>query len=124
MPYNYNNTHEGQLVVYPPPGWSLHLTFVNKQGITHNAILLKTNVSTPGNLAQDGIILAQIPHDAMKGGFLVNGESGSVTVNDLSPGTYWIACALNYPTPHAEEGMWIWLIITQDTTLPYYVITS
>jgi hypothetical protein len=53
---------------------------------------------------------------------LVNGESGSVTVNDLAPGKYWIACAFDYPIPHVMEGMWVVLIVANQVSTPYYEI--
>lgn len=124
MPYNYNNTHSGQLVVYVPANWNLRLVFINKEGTTHNAVFLRTYATAPINLTQGGTVLAQIPSDAMNGGFLVSGSSGFAIVRNLTPGTYWVACALTYPTPHAEEGMWIVVKVSTDVTAPYYTITS
>jgi sulfocyanin len=124
MPYNYNNTHNGQMVVYVPANWNLRLVFINKEGTTHNAVFLRPYATAPINLTEDGTVLAQIPSDAMQGGFLVSGSSGFVIVRSLTPGTYWVACALTYPTPHAEEGMWIVVKVSTDVTVPYYTIAS
>ena len=84
MPYNYNNTHNGQLVVHIPAGWNLRLVFVNEEGTTHNAVLLRPYVTAPINLTEDGTVIAQIPEDAMRGGFLVSGGSGVTTVRNLA----------------------------------------
>ena len=124
MPYNYNNTHYGQLIVHIPSEWNLRLVFINSEGITHNAVLLKPYVTVPLNLTEDGTIIAQIPENAMNGGFLVSGELGVTTVTNLTAGTYWVACAMIYPTPHAEQGMWIVIEVSNNVTTPYYSITT
>lgn len=124
MPYNYNNTHNGQLVVHIPADWNLRLVFINQEGTTHNAVLLKPYATAPINLTEDRAVIAQIPENAMQGGFLVSGGSGVTTVTNLAPGTYWVACALTYPTPHAEEGMWIVIMVSSSVTEPYYTITG
>ena len=84
--------------------------------------MMQANAPTPTTIEPASNIIAQIPHDAINGGFLLNGESGSVTVNDLASGKYWIVCAFNYPVPHAEEGMWVVLTVTNQVTTPYFVI--
>jgi sulfocyanin len=89
MPDNFNNTHYGQLTVYVPANWTLRLTFVNEEGIQHNAVLIQPNVTSPtADPIQDGAVLAQIPRDAFAGGFMATGESGSAVVRNLAPGTY------------------------------------
>jgi hypothetical protein len=50
MPYNYNNTHNGQMVVYVPANWNLRLVFINKEGTTHNAVFLRPYATAPINL--------------------------------------------------------------------------
>jgi len=125
VPYNFNNTQYGHMVVYVPENWTLNLVFINQEGITHNAVLIKPDVPIPTfDLANDGTIIAQIPENAMNGEFLVSGQSGSAVITNLSPGTYWIACAMAFPTPHAESGMWIVLQVSATVATPYYTVTS
>jgi sulfocyanin len=125
IPYNFNDTQYGHLVVYLPSNWTLSLVFINREGITHNAVLIKPDVQVPTfDLASDGIVLAQIPQNALAGKFLVSGQSGSAVIADLSPGTYWVACAMSFPTPHAESGMWVTLEVSDDVASPYYVLLT
>lgn len=125
IPYNYNDTQYGHMEIFMPTNWTLDLTFVNQEGITHNAVLIKPDVAIPTfNLVSDGVILAEIPRNALGGSFLVSGESGSAVVEDLPSGTYWIACAMSFPTPHAESGMWIVLQVSNNVTTPYYVTNT
>jgi len=122
LPYNFNDTRFGRMVIYIPANWSLRLVFQNQEGFPHSAVLMQANAPSPTIIEPTSDIIAQIPHDAINGGFLLNGESGSVTINDLTPGKYWIACAFNYPVPHAEEGMWVVLFVTSQVSTPYFVI--
>ena len=123
LPYNYNDTRFGHLVIYIPANWTIDLVFQNREGFPHSAVLLPANAPSPTIIQPSENIIAQIPHDAINGGFLVNGESGSATVSNLPVGEYWIACAFNYPVPHVEEGMWVLLIVTSQVSTPYFVIT-
>jgi sulfocyanin len=122
LPYNFNDTRFGRMVIYVPANWSLHLVFQNQEGFPHSAVLMQANAPSPTIIEPTADIIAQIPHDAINGGFLLNGEAGSVTVNDLVQGKYWVVCAFNYPVPHAEEGMWVVLIVTSQVSTPYFVI--
>ena len=122
LPYNFNDTRFGHMVIYVPANWSIRLVFQNREGFPHSAVLMQANAPSPTIIEPTSNIIAQIPHDAINGGFLLNGESGSVTVSDLTPGKYWVVCAFNYPVPHAEEGMWVVLFVTSQVSTPYYVI--
>jgi len=122
LPYNFNDTRFGHLVIYVPANWTIHLFFQNREGFPHSAVLLSANTPSPTIIEPSSNIIAQIPNDAVNGGFLLNGESGSATVNNLAPGKYWIACAFDYPIPHVMEGMWVVLIVTAQVSTPYYVI--
>jgi len=122
LPYNYNDTRFGHMVIYVPANWTIHLVFQNREGFPHSAVLMAANAPSPSIIEPSMNIIAQIPHDAVDGGFLVNGESGSATVNNIIAGKYWIACAFNYPVPHVEEGMWVLLIVTSEVSTPYFEI--
>jgi len=124
LPYNFNDTRFGHMVIYVPANWTIRLVFQNREGFPHSAVLMSANAPSPTIIEPSSNIIAQIPHDAVKGGFLLNGESGAVTVNDLAAGKYWIVCAFGYPVPHAEEGMWVILMVTSEVSTPYYVILS
>jgi len=122
LPYNFNDTRFGQLVIYVPANWTIHLVFVNREGFPHSAVLMEANAPSPTTIDPTANILGQIPHDAITGGFLLNGESGSMTVGDLAPGRYWVVCAFNYPVPHAEEGMWVEVEVSNQVNAPYFAI--
>jgi sulfocyanin len=122
LPYNFNNTSFGRMVIYVPANWTLKLVFINREGFPHSAVLMEARGPTPTIIEPSSPILAQIPHDAVTGGFMLENESGSVTVSNIPAGTYWIVCAFNYPVPHAEEGMWVTLEVTNQVNTPYYEI--
>jgi len=122
LPYNFNDTRFGHLVLYIPANWTLHLVFQNREGFPHSAVLMNATSASPTIIQPSSYIIAQIPPDAINGGFLLNGEAGSAIIKDLTPGKYWIACAFNYPVPHAEEGMWVVVIVTTSVSIPYFVI--
>ena len=122
LPYNFNNTRFGRMVIFVPANWTVKLVFINREGFPHSAVLMEASGPAPVVIEPSAQILAEIPHDAVNGGFLLQNESGSVTVSNISAGTYWIVCAFNYPVPHAEEGMWITLEVTNQISAPYYEI--
>ena len=122
LPYNYNNTRFGQMVIYVPANWTVRLVFVNREGFPHSAVLMEATGTSPMTTDPSAHILAQIPSDAVNGGFLLQNETGYAIINRIPPGNYWIACAFQYPVPHAEEGMWVTLEVTNQVTTPYYVV--
>ena len=122
LPYNFNDTHSGHLVIYVPANWTIHLVFQNREGFPHSAVLLAADAPSPTMIEPSPNIIAEIPHNAVNGAFLLNGESGSATVGNLPAGRYWIACAFNYPVPHAEEGMWVVVIVTSQVATPYFIV--
>ena len=122
LPYNFNDTRFGHLVIYVPANWTIHLVFVNREGFPHSAVLMQANAPSPTIIEPSTNIIAQIPTDAMSGGFLLNGESGSVVVSGLASGKYWVVCAFNYPVPHVEEGMWVVVEVSSQVNTPYFVI--
>jgi len=120
LPYNFNDTRFGRMVIYVPANWTVKLVFLNREGFPHSAVIMEATGPSPTVIDPSAHVLAQIPHDAINGGFMLQNESGSATVSDMSPGTYWIVCAFNYPVPHAEEGMWVTLDVTNQISTPYY----
>ncbi len=98
------------------------MIFINREGFPHSAVLMEANAPSPTTIDPTAIILGQIPHDAMTGGFLLNGESGSMIVHGLASGRYWVVCAFNYPVPHAEEGMWVVVQVANQVNAPYFAI--
>jgi sulfocyanin len=122
LPYNFNDTRFGSMVIYIPANWTIRLVFVNREGFPHSAVLMEANSPSPTTVGPTSTILGQIPNDAINGGFLLNGESGSITVTNLASGKYWVLCAFNYPVPHVEEGMWIVIEVTNQVHTPYFVI--
>jgi len=122
LPYNFNDTSFGRMVIYVPANWSIRLIFQNREGFPHSAIVMAANGASPTIIEPSADVIAQIPHDATNGGFLLNGESGSAIINNAAPGKYWVMCAFNYPVPHAEEGMWVVLYVTNQVNTPYYEI--
>jgi sulfocyanin len=122
LPYNFNDTRFGHLVIYVPINWTMHLVFVNREGFPHSAVLMQANAPSPTTIQPTASILAQIPRDALTGGFLLNGESGSLVASGLGAGKYWVVCAFNYPVPHAEEGMWVVVEVSSQVNTPYFVI--
>ena len=122
LPYNFNDTRFGHLVIYVPANWTIHLVFINREGFPHSAVLMQANAPSPTMIEPSTSIIAQIPADAINGGFLLNGGSGSVVVSGLASGKYWVACAFNYPVPHVEEGMWVVVEVSSQVNTPYFVI--
>jgi len=122
LPYNFNDTSFGHMVIYIPANWTMRLVFQNLEGFPHSAVLMNANGPSPTVIQPSADIIAQIPHDATNGGFLLNGESGSAITSKLAPGKYWVVCAFNYPVPHAEEGMWVVIYVTSQINTPYFEI--
>ncbi|MCY0860562.1 MAG: sulfocyanin [Sulfolobaceae archaeon] len=121
---NFNGTTNGQLVIYVPAGWSLYVTFINYQSLPHNLIILQNDTPTPNSpdVAQFGKILyafgATSSNYETTG--ISSGQSVSGLTDPLSPGIYMLVCGIY---SHAESGMWAVLVVSQNVTAPYAVVT-
>lgn len=122
--FNFNGTSFGQMIIYVPAGWNLYITYINQEsGIPHNLNLVANDTPTPNNanIADDGKILLTIGASSSTYEYdgISNGKSASGIYTDIPPGIYWLCCGI---LGHAESGMWVVLVASNNVTVPYVVI--
>ncbi|MCG3108986.1 hypothetical protein L3N51_01276 [Metallosphaera sp. J1] len=120
--FNLNGTSFGQMTIYVPAGYNLEVKFTNQESLQHNLILVMNNTATPNaaDLASDGKILLYVGTTSsaytLQG--LSSGQTAVGVYGPIAPGTYWLACGIS---GHAESGMWVNLVASQNVTTPYAV---
>ncbi|BCS92378.1 sulfocyanin [Metallosphaera javensis (ex Sakai et al. 2022)] len=120
--FNLNGTSFGQMTIYVPAGYNLEIKFTNQESLQHNLILVMNNTATPNaaDLASDGKILLYVGTTSsaytLQG--LSSGQTAVGVYGPIAPGTYWLACGIS---GHAESGMWVNLVASQNVTTPYAV---
>jgi|GEM_PF-717268 len=113
---NYNGTTYGSLKIYVPVGWNVYLTFYNQAPLNHGLALIENNTEMPNqpNVLQDGKVLLLLGYD--NGNGIPAGFSVSGLYQNISAGYYWLACPV---FGHAESGMWVDLIASNNVSIPY-----
>ncbi|AWR99106.1 sulfocyanin [Metallosphaera hakonensis] len=120
--FNFNGTSFGQMTIYVPAGYSLELKFTNQESLQHNLLLVMNDTPTPNaaDLSSDGKILLFV--GTSSSAYTIQGISSGQTAvgvyGPINPGTYWLACGIS---GHAESGMWVNLVVSQNVTTPYVV---
>jgi sulfocyanin len=120
--FNINGTSFGQMVIYIPAGYSIEVTFINQESLQHNLVLVMNDTPTPNaaDLASDGKLLMFVGTSSsaytIQG--LSSGQSATEVYGPLQVGTYWLACGIS---GHAESGMWVDLVVSNNVTTPYVV---
>ncbi|MEM0290066.1 MAG: sulfocyanin [Metallosphaera sp.] len=121
-PFNFNGTSFGQMTIYVPFGDNIEIKFTNQESLQHNVILVMNDTPTPNaaDLASDGKILLYVGTSSsaytIQG--ISSGQSAIGFLNDPPQGTYWLACGIS---GHAESGMWVNLIVSQNVSSPYVI---
>lgn len=123
--FNYNGTSYGSMKIYIPAGWNVMVILTNDQSIPHNANLITNDTPIPNspNISADGKILLYVgdsPSSYMYSG-VQPGHTASGTLTNIQPGYYWIAC--EFPG-HAENGMWIDLVVSSKIYVPYEIVSA
>ncbi|MCP6729454.1 MULTISPECIES: sulfocyanin [Metallosphaera] len=120
--FNLNGTSFGQMTIYIPAGYNVEVEFTNQESLQHNLLLVMNNTATPNaaDLASDGKILLYVGTTSsaytLQG--LSSGQTAVGVYGPMAPGTYWLACGIS---GHAESGMWVNLVVSQNVTAPYAV---
>ncbi|KPV47007.1 sulfocyanin [Acidiplasma aeolicum] len=124
-PYNFNGTSYGAMTIYLPANADIHAKMTNYEVKPHT---LKIELPYPSQWKR-GPIWAHTSAHVKK---VINStgtilpiwygnvaHSKSIWWNDTQAGNYWIVCGL---TTHAEAGMYVYVIVSSNVTVPYYTI--
>ncbi len=124
-PFNFNGTSYGAMTIYLPANANIHANMTDyevkphtlkvelpykSQWATgpiwaHTSVHVKKVIVSTGTI--DPIWYGNVAHYR------------SIWWNDTAPGNYWIVCGL---TTHAEAGMYVFVIVSNSVTVPYYTI--
>jgi sulfocyanin len=115
---NINGATEGAHTVTIPVGWRVEAVLENRVDLPHSAVVLAAVPrlpETPGAAAFPGAQTAAVTEGA-----------GMMTSRPLSfvathAGSYQIVCGVPY---HAQAGMWIRLVVSDQAKTPEYTIRS
>jgi sulfocyanin len=123
--FNFNNTNFGHMIIYVPAGSNLNLTFINQQSIPHNLVLVQNTTAVPDSpdISRDGKILLEVGTSMSNYQYSgpSGGQSASGVYDSIPAGVYWLACGI---AGHAQSGMWVDLVASQNVSSPYVVVQS
>jgi sulfocyanin len=111
---NYNGTSGGRLEVEVPTSWTLQVRMVNAGELRHSALVIE----------QAGELPIVPKHPVFSGSSIEPAEAGLAPMQQGSmqfvasrSGSYPVVCGV---PAHAQLGMWVKLIVRDDTALPRY----
>lgn len=112
---NYNGGARGSQGVSVPLGWTVLVSFANRDSdLQHSAIVVRRMLPPPEEMpapAFAGASLRQLEEGVPEG------DTASFEFNASRPGQFMIACGV---PGHAQGGMWLRLTITVDLDRPVY----
>ena len=111
-PFTFNGYRDGGATLRVPPKANIVLTFVNKDGTPHSAILISGEGPLP-NSAADAAIPRAYTNKVLEG--LPQETSDVMCFSVPARGTYRIFCGV---PGHGLSGMWIWLKVDPAAKQP------
>ena len=113
-PFNFNGYTDGQAALTVPPGVTVVIDFVNKDGTPHSAIIIDGEGPLP-NMAGDPAIPRAYSTNPTQGHPQEKGDRLRFTAPDS--GNYRLICGV---PGHALSGMWIWFKVDPNATAPTF----
>ncbi|MGH7625417.1 MAG: sulfocyanin-like copper-binding protein [Gemmatimonadaceae bacterium] len=111
---NFNGGFKGDKTVTVPVGWSVKMSFVNKDAIPHSAIILVDSFPLP--MAPENPAIARAYTNELTGG-LPTGGTDSMDFKTTKPGKYLIVCGV---PGHGPSGMYIKFDVSGEAKVPSY----
>jgi sulfocyanin len=111
---NFNGGARGDQTITIPVGWTVHMSFLNKDAIPHSAIIIADTKPLPAIPQDPAMAGAYTSH--VSDGLPTNGTDQS-TFKTSKPGNYLLVCGV---PGHAPSGMYVNFVVSADATAPSY----
>jgi sulfocyanin len=111
---NFNGGARGDQTITIPQGWTVKMSFKNKDAIPHSAIIVADKLPFPATMDQPAIPRAYT--NDVVGGIPTDGTD-QTTFKTSTPGKYLLACGV---PGHAPSGMYVNFVVSADATAPTY----
>jgi len=111
---NFNGGFKGDQTVTVPVGWSVKMSFVNKDAIPHSAIILVDSFPLP--MAPENPAIARAYTNDLTAG-LPTGGTDSMDFKTTKAGKYLIVCGV---PGHGPSGMYIKFDVSGEAKVPSY----
>jgi sulfocyanin len=111
---NFNGGFKGDQTITVPVGWSVKMSFVNKDAIPHSAIILPDSFPLP--MAPENPAIARAYTNDLTAG-LPTGGTDSMDFKTTKPGEYLIVCGV---PGHGPSGMYIKFDVSAKAKVPSY----
>jgi sulfocyanin len=117
--YNFNGGSHGGHRITVPNGWTVRLTFINRDVIPHSLAVVRQEKRVPMYVTRPAFAGA-VSH-ALQRGLPTGGRQDDISFVAGEPGTYLIACGV---PGHAVLGSYLELIVSSSATVPTYEMTA
>ena len=111
---NYNGTSGGRLEVELPTGWTLHVRMVNAGELRHSALVIGKEGELP--IVPRNPVFEGSSIEPAEAGLPPNAQ-GSMQFVASRSGSYPMVCGV---PAHAQLGMWVSLVVSDETRVPRY----
>lgn len=116
--FNFNGGSHGGHRIVVPNGWTVRLTFINRDVIPHSVAVVRQEKRVPMYVTRPafpGAASRSLQHGLPSGG-----RHDAITFVAEGPGTYLIACGI---PGHAVLGTYLELTVSSSARVPTYEVS-
>ena len=113
--FNFNGGSHGGHRITVPTGWTVRLTFINRDVIPHSVAVVQEQKVVPMYITRPAFSGAA--SGALQRGLPAGGRQDDIAFVARTPGAYLIACGI---PGHAVLGSYVQLIVSSSVTVPTY----
>ena len=117
--YNFNGGAHGSHRITVPGGWTVRLTFINRDVIPHSVAVVREERRVPMYVTRPAFSGAA--SQALQHGLPSGGRQDDIEFVAGLPGSYLVACGV---PGHAVLGGYLHLIVSSSATVPTYEMTA
>ena len=115
--YNFNGGFHGSHRITVPTGWTIHVTFVNRDVIPHSVVVTPETKRLPLRVARPAF--AGAASRLVQQGLPSGARQDDIVFVVSRAGSYLLTCGV---PAHTVLGTYLLLIVSDDATVPTYKI--
>lgn len=117
--FNLNGGYAGNHRITVPLGWTVHISFINRDVIEHSLGLVKDDGHPPTRVARPAFPGAA--SRSLGAGIPAGGRDDAISFVARAAGSYLLACGV---PGHAALGGYLRFVVSADARVPTYTISS
>ena len=117
--YNFNGGSHGSHRITVPAGWTVRLTYINRDVIPHSVAVVREQKQVPLYVTRPAFPGAATR--SLQQGLPAGGRQDDISFVAGLPGSYLIACGI---PGHAVLGSYLRLVVSSSATVPTYEMNA